>query len=115
MPEQQLNRAQVRTGLEQMRGVRMPQDVRRDPLLKMSAGRRRLTSIPHHLWRDRFIRAPAGDRAWKQPRLWLHPPPVRAQRVQQGRTERDIAVAPALAALDVNEHRTAVDVLHLQA
>ena len=41
----------------------------------------------------------------KQPRLRLHPAPVHAQRLQQRRAERDVPIATAFAALDVNQHR----------
>jgi hypothetical protein len=40
---------------------------------------------------------------------------VRAQRVQQGLAQRDISIAAPFTALDVNEHRPAVDVLDLPA
>ena len=69
---------------------------------------------PEDLRRDRRVGAPPRDRPRKEPRLRSHPAVVRAQRRQQGRAERDVAIPPALAPLNVNQHAPTVDVRNLQ-
>jgi hypothetical protein len=76
--------------------------------------RRALTRDPDHLVTDGHIGSPAIDQPWKQEVLRLHPSPVAPQFFEQSRTQRHIAVAPALALTHMNHHALAVDVGGLQ-
>jgi hypothetical protein len=67
------------------------------PASQAGRGRGGLARIPDDFGGDRLVGAPAGDGPWKQPRLRLHPTPVRAQRIEQRRAERDTSIAPSLA------------------
>src|SRR5215831_9557807 len=113
MSHQQLNGAQVRTGLEQMGGEAVPERVRTHPLLDTCACGGGLANVPHGLVRDRSL--DGAHLAWEQIAAWLLPAPVVAQRLQQLGGERNIAIAQALTSLDVNDHALAVDVADLQA
>ena len=53
-------------------------------------------------------------RAGEQIDLWLLPAPVLAQRFQELQGHGNIAIARALALLDVNHHTLTVDVIHLE-
>ena len=65
---------------------------------------------------DRHHRVPA----WKEPAVRVHDallpsgtPPL-AQQWEQARGQHRVAVSPALAALDAQQHALAVDVAHLE-
>jgi hypothetical protein len=88
--------------------------VRRYALFEAGPFRRGLTGVPNDFRGNRFIRAPAVDRAGKQPGLRLHPAPVPAQGLQQLGAERNVAVALPFAALNVDQHGFTVDVFDLQ-
>src|ERR1035437_4115827 len=68
---------------------------------------------PHYLVRDRLLML-AMATGWKQVGAWLEPAPVGAQSLQQCRTERQVAILPALAVHHVDNHALAVDVGYLQ-
>jgi hypothetical protein len=108
--EQQLNRPEVRATLEQVRGLRMAQKMRRAAFAEPGATGRDDTGVPEDLGRDGLVGAPAVDSSGKQPRLRPHPPVIDAQRGEQRRAERHLSIASPLAALDVNQHPSAVDV-----
>src|SRR5207244_4438898 len=111
--EQELNGAQVRACFQQMSCVRVSQQVGVNALFDAGPLGGELTSIPNDLWGNRLIGTPVVDGARKQPGLRFHPAPVLAQGLQQFGTQWDIAVAPALAVLDMDEHGLTVDVLDL--
>jgi hypothetical protein len=67
-------------------------------------------SFPQHFGRDRLIGAPTVFRTRKQIRLGVHPAPVLAQRFQQFRTERHVAIPVPLAVPNMDDHAYAVDV-----
>ena len=109
--EQQLNRPQVRAHFEQVRGVGMAQEMRRArACAARRAGPRRRQASQRTFGRDGLVGAPAVDGAGKQPRLRPHPAVVHAQRREQRRAERHVAIASALPVLNVNQHAPAVDV-----
>ena len=76
MPEQDLDRAQIRTGFEQMRREAVPERMRMDVLVLQAGAYRGLPARrPEHLGRDR----PAGRMlpvAGKQPHRGLAPKPT---------------------------------------
>ncbi len=71
--------------------------------------------FPEDLRRDGRVGAPARDGPREEPGLGPHPAVVHTQRRQHGRTPRDVAIASALAPLNVNQHAPAVDVFDLHA
>ena len=83
MAEQQLNRSQVGTCFEQMRGVGMPQRVRCDALVDAALARGEAHGVPDHLRGDRRIGSPAVMRAGEQIRPRPHPAVVLTQRREQ--------------------------------
>src|SRR4029453_3342314 len=97
-----------------MRGVRVTKQMGRDAFLELGTPRRVATRIPYDLRGDRLFRAPGLDRAGKQPRLRPHPLVVHAERLQKAGAERHVAITPALAVLNVNQHASTVDVADLQ-
>ena len=60
------------------------------------------------------IGAPAMERAGEEIGLRPHPAVVLTQRGEQRRTERDLAIATALALLDAQHHALAIDVADFQ-
>ena len=57
---------------------------------------------------------PAVSGAWEEVRLGPHPPVIRAERREQRRTQRDVAITTALAAFDAEHHPLTVDVADLE-
>jgi hypothetical protein len=92
----------------------VPQQVGVNALFDSGPVGRELTSVPNDFRGDRLIGTPVVDGTWKQLGLRSHPAPVLAQGRQQLGTERNIAITPTLAVLNMDEHRLAVDVLDLQ-
>ena len=88
--------------------------VRRHALLNARALLGILHRVPHDLGCDGHMGAPAVSRARKEVRLRPHPPVERAQRRQQGGTQRDVAITPALAAFDAEHHPLTVDVADIE-
>ena len=82
--------------------------------LSIPAARGEPHGLPDHFRRDGRIGAPAMVRPGKEIGLRSHPAVVLAQRGEQRRTERDLAIATALALLDAEHHALAVDVADFQ-
>ena len=116
VPEQDLDDPDVGAVLQQVGGEAVAQRVRPDPLGDVG-GLRRLD--------DDAVELPGADRLHRmlsreQPAVAVHHallppdlPPLAQQREQVGR-QHGIAVPPALAALDAQQHALAVDVGDLQ-
>src|ERR1700687_194862 len=116
MPKQDLDRAQISSGFEQVSREAMAQGVRMDVLmLEAGAERGLLARSPQHLGGDRTARR-MPPVAGKQPLGGLvpKPAPVAAQRFEQRRTQHHVPVLAPLAAADMNHHPLAVDVGYLQ-
>ena len=72
------------------------------------------TASQMHLRGERRVGAPAVLVSGEEIGLRPHPAVVLAQRREQRRTEGDLAIVAALAALDADHHALAVDVADLQ-
>jgi hypothetical protein len=114
--EQRLNDANVDAVLQQVRGEAVPQRMRPNPLGDVRCARR-LDDDPVQLpGADRL----AGMLAWKQPALGVHHallpadlPPL----TQQGEhilREHRVAILPAFATFDPEQHALAIDVADLE-
>src|SRR5580698_464078 len=97
MTHQQLNRAQISAGFEQVRRIAVPQRVRVDLLLESGARSRRAACMPDGLVGDRLVQAALARGAGKEIATRLLPPPPATQLFEQLRRERHIAVPRALA------------------
>src|SRR5687768_445351 len=97
-----------------MRRVRMSQRMRRDALVDPGVARRQTHGVPDHLARDRRVGPPAVARTREEIGLRPHPAVVLTQGGQERGTERDLAIAAALALIDPEHHPLAIDVAHLQ-
>src|SRR6266850_6130775 len=90
--------------------VRVPQRVWGNAFIDPGFLRGQAHGLPNYLRRDRRIGAPAvvgpGEEIGPRP----HPPVVLAQRGEERRTERDFAIAAALALLDTEHHALTIDV-----
>ena len=76
--EEQLNGPQIRPGLEQVRGVGVPQRVRGDALVDAGLLRRPADGVPDGFCRDRPIGTSAVLRTREEIRLRPHPTVVLA-------------------------------------
>jgi hypothetical protein len=113
--QQHLDRAQVGTGLEQMRRIRMSQRVRRHVLVDAGLARREAHSLPNHLGSDGRIRPPPVPRAREKVGLRSHPAVVLTEGREERRTERHLAITTALALFDTEHHALAVDVADFES
>src|ERR1700739_902307 len=113
MAHQQLNRAQVSAGFEQVRRKAVPQCVRMDLLLESGVRGRDVAGVPDGLVRDGLVYAALARGAGEEGSARLLPSPPTARLFEQLRRERHIAVASALALADVDHHALAVDVFDL--
>ena len=111
MPEQKLNRAQVGAGLEEMNSKRVTECVWGNPLGKVRASGGDLASVADGVGSDRRPRAVAREEPVPGP---VHLPPLAEDR-QQLRREHHVAVLPALAVRDAQNHAAAVDGGHGEA
>jgi hypothetical protein len=114
MTEQDLDRAQVCSGLQQVGRPTMAQGVRRYMLLDTRIARGFFTGVPDGLIRDGAVGTPITWVAGKKVGARLLPAPVLAQRLQQSRAEWEITTAATLAAFHADHHALAVDVAHLE-
>ena len=115
--EQRLDDADVDAVLQQVRGKAVAQRMRSNPLGDVRCARR-LDDDP--------VQLPGADRlacmlAWKQPALGVHHallpadlPPL-AQQGEHIRREHGVAILPAFATFDPEQHALAVDVADLEA
>jgi hypothetical protein len=110
MAEQQLDAAQIGTGIQEMRCERVAQHVRaqRPPDTQLLA--QLLADDTNGVRLQRLSRS----LPLKEPVLGLAPAPVHAQDLQQLRRQHDLARKLPLAFADMNDHPLAVDVGHLQ-
>src|ERR1017187_536615 len=97
-----------------MRGETVPQRMGRYMLLDAGLRGCLSHSRPNDLLRDGHISPPIVHHAWEQVCLGLHPAPVLSQSLQTVGGQQNIAIAAALALMDMNDHAFAVDVGHLQ-
>src|ERR1035441_9217822 len=114
MTEQDLNRAQVCSCLEQVGRPTVAQGVRRYMLLDTRIAGGFFTGVPDGLIRDRSFRAALMRAAGKKIGARLLPAPILAQRLQQSRAEWEIATGATLTAFHADHHAPAVDVAHLE-
>ena len=114
MSEKHLDGAQIGAGFQHVRGETVPQRMRRYVLLDAGLLGGLATACPDDLLGDGHISPPVLHRAWEQIGLGLHPAPVLAQSLQKLRGQQNIAIAAALALMDMNDHAFAVDVGDLQ-
>ena len=115
MAEQKLDRAQIGSRFEQMSSKTVPQSMRMDLISESCSCRGFSARCPNHFAGDgSFASVPAITR--KQPQFWwpAKPMQVALQFLQPFWAQHDIAVFPALPALDVNDHAFLVDVADLQ-
>ena len=115
MTEQQLDRAQIGSGFEQMSGKAVPQSVRMDLISQSGSCSSPPASLPDDFaGNGPFPGVPTVAR--KQPEFRSLPESsnVAPQFIQEFRAEHDIAVFAALSALDVDVHSLAIDIAHLQ-
>ena len=124
MAEVLLNQPQRNTGFEQMRGVAMPQRVRRNPLAEVDLPRdlfdRPLHSRDRH--RSRRLRPsfhmrhaamiPSISRKHKRPVLMCQP--ERPQHQQRRLRQRNVAILRALAAVNMHHHAFRVNISDVQ-
>jgi hypothetical protein len=108
--EHGLDGAQVDAGLEQMGGVAVPQGVRRDGRNPRDFPRDLAAGVPDRSGDHRPIRKSPGKQPGLRPGFF----PILAQRLQQLRRQRHLALPVALAELDPYEHALAVNVLDAQ-
>ena len=105
--QEDLDHARVRPCLQQVSCACVAQQMWRDLL---SQGRRSacfLANCADRLWRDRSVAfAPRRE----QPRARMADLPVAAQKSQQRRRKRHVAILATLALIDVDRHTFAVDV-----
>ena len=115
MTEQHLDGAQISARFEQVRGVTVPQRVRRDMLPDPSSLRCQSASFPRNFGGDGNVRSPVLYCAGKQKVLRLHPAPVDTERLEKLLAQRNIAIMTTFPLPDVNHHPLAVDIGDLQA
>ena len=112
MAEQQLDRAQVGAGFEQMHGEPVAQRVGREALANAGA----LQGVVAGLADGGAGDVAAGNLAGEQPAaLRARAPPVVAEGLQKPGREHDVAVLGSLARDDAQRHALAVDVRRAQA
>ena len=73
-----------------------------------------MAGVPDHLGSN-GTRCRVRTTTREEPRLGLQSAPVLAQGFQQDGTEHDVPILTALAALDVDDHPSTIDVANLQS
>src|SRR5258708_12897502 len=91
----------------------MPERMRAELLVDASPGGCRPADVPHRLVGDGLLDAGYAPLAGEQIDAGLLPAPVLAQGFEQLRRQGHIAIAHALAAVDVDDHALAVNVAPL--
>src|ERR1035438_4437973 len=114
MSEKYLDGAQIGACFEHMRGETVPERVRRYMLLDTGLLGCVSDSVPDDLFGNGHISPPIVHHAWEQISLGLHPAPVLSQSLQKLGSQQNIAIAAALALMDMNDHALTVDVGDLQ-
>jgi hypothetical protein len=111
VPQQDLNNADIRTALQEMRGEAVPQRVHRDPLGQAGRGTSGSAGRVQHLDIERLTLVPAG----KQPMLRTRQTPIGPQNAEPLGRQHDRAVLAALALLDPDNHPATVNIGDLEA
>ena len=113
-----LDQAQVDAGLEQVRGVTVPERVDRDPLAEPEflhhALHRAVNAGTCHRFDRRAGFCMVPPRGREQPDRVAMRHPVLAEHSQGLRRERHVAIFGALAAMNMDDHPRAVDVADLE-
>src|SRR5215217_8397271 len=110
VPEQDLDDADIRLALQEMRREAVAKRVHRDALVELGGFRRGVTG-PVELTRgDRLGGLLAGEEPAARP---LYEPPLPQEVEEVGREHREAVLAP-LALLDPDQHAGAVDVRDLE-
>ena len=112
MAEQYLDRSQIGTVLQQVRGKTMPQHVGTHALFDTRVLCRIVADIPDRLI-GQVIRV-LSWLTWKEPCLGLLPTLIFAERFEESGAERHIAVLASFALVNVDDHAFAVDVAGFQ-
>src|SRR5260370_15711367 len=110
MAEQQLNAAQIGSGIEQVCREGVSEYMRAQRLGDAELLAQLLTGDPHCVLKQGMVRPLSGE----EPVLGLAPSPVKAQQIEKLGRQHDLARELALALADVNDHPLAVDVGYLQ-
>ena len=105
MSKQQLDRAKVRSGFEQMNGKGVAQGMGGDRLDDSGSPPRRLAGALNGESRDR----PARDVARKEATLRTLGAPISSQEVQQPGREHHLTILPPLALFHPDHHPPTVD------
>ena len=109
--EEQLDRAQVGAGLQQMGGEAMAQRMRMQRLVDAGALGGFTTGVPDDLVADGVIGGvPAAAGEQPNGRFAGQPAIMGAQFVEQMGAEHDVAVLAAFAVLDMHHHARRVDI-----
>src|SRR6266705_2716296 len=106
MAQQQLNGADIGSGLEQMHSEGVPQTVRGSRFGNGTTAAGLLTRLLHGILAD----VPARNAAWKEPRLGLFYSPPLTQDFQQLRRQHHVAILLTFTLIDANHHPRAVNV-----
>jgi len=114
MAEHHLDGAQVGAGLEQMRCPAMAQSMRSDMFSNACSSRGIDTGVPNRFVGGRPVWSFARTMTWEQVLFGFSPSPIRTQRLQQLRIQRQVAVLASLALRHTNDHALAVDVAHFK-
>src|SRR5262245_17425822 len=93
-----------------MRRVGMPERVRRDAFVDAGFLRGEAHGLPNYFRSDRSIGPPAMVRSGEEKGPRAHPAVVLAERREERRAERNLAVAATFALLDPEHHAPAIDV-----
>ena len=111
MAEQQLDRAEVGAGLQQVNRERVAQRMRRNRLADAALQAHFPTGAIDGGWSDRL----AGPITGKQPLSGMGILPIVPEHRQQFGRQHDIAIFVALALVDPNDHALAIDRSGLEA
>ena len=111
MTKQQLDRAEIGAGLQQVNRKRVAQGMRRDRLADAALRPHVPTGVIDGGWRDRL----AGPVTGKQPLSGMGALPIVPQDGPAAGRQHDVAIFPAFALLDADDHALAVDRRGLQA
>ena len=97
-----------------MSGETVPEHMGRNAFLESGVTSGFRAGVPDGLIGEVLVVTALCDSTGKEPGLWFFPTPVLAERFQQPRTQRHVAIFAALSLADVNDHALAVYVLHAQ-
>jgi hypothetical protein len=110
MTHQQLDRAHIGAGFEQMGGEAVPQRVRRDRLFDPRYATGFLAGLLHRRSSDRAARYIALE----QPYVGMRDLPVSTQDLEQLRREHDVTIFPVLTLCHAQHHALTINIGDLQ-